>query len=147
MCKIRYIQREGDIVKKDCTIRMDNKEFDLVDKPYYIVKDENADSVSFMFHYLDVNEETTRVSENSFTLKYGTKTGRLLSLDIKRSAEEWVKLELWTSFGKVLMTSIQRDNLRKVHDSFEIIQRLYFNKYEEVEQEGIQQDDLVSFPQ
>lgn len=38
MCKLRYIHRVKGQVKKDQDIKLVNKDFDLVDRPYYIIR-------------------------------------------------------------------------------------------------------------
>jgi hypothetical protein len=133
MCKIRYIHRSDGLVKTDQIIKLENREFDIVDKPYYILRDDNAHLCVFTFYYLGVNENTGIKEDNIFCLKYGTETGRLDSLSVKVPENERVKLEFWTAFRKTISKNDSSEVLQKLQESFEITQRIYFDKFDVVE--------------
>ena len=129
MCKIRYIHRVKGLVESDQNVKIENKEFDLVDKPYYIVRDDEENSSLYSFHYLDINESRKSVVANCFTIQYGVETGRLLSLTVRLPLNGRVKYEQWASFRKQLLGDVNADISKKILESFDIVQRLYFEKY------------------
>ena len=133
MCKLRYIHRVEGLVKKDQDIKMANREFDLVDRPYYIIRDDDADSVKFTFHYLDVTEPEKKLSDGYFLLTYGEETGRLFSLSLRLEGQR-IKQEDWARFRKRISTDNTFYLQKKLQNSYDIIQRIYFERYDEVEE-------------
>ena len=145
MCNIRYIVKEKEVVVTDCQIKIGNKEFDLLDKPYFVLRNNNTQSVVFSFHYYEVEEETKIISYNPFSIQFGFITGRLLKMELATDSEKpneddnRIKLEQWSRFWneveKELENSFQISIVEKIKNSFDIVQKLYFNKYQVVEEQ------------
>lgn len=144
MCNIRYIVKEKEKIVSDCQIKIGNKEFDLLDKPYYVLRDNNTQSVVFSFHYYEVEEEIKTISHNSFSIQFGSITGRFLKMELAIDSEmpneddNRIKLEQWSRFWneveKKLENSYQSTIVERIKNSFDIVQKLYFNKYQIVEE-------------
>lgn len=144
MCTIKYIERVDNQVVSDRFIKTSNKDFDLIDKPYYVIKDTNASSVIFTFHYLEAEEEVGAFNDNNFRLRYGMITGRLLDLSIVCNKTDnvfpnnKVKLEYWScfenTFERDLRGGLSDERILKIKHAFEIIIKLYFEKFSIVEE-------------
>lgn len=143
MCSIRFIEKNDGKVTSDCLVKIGNKEFDLLDKPYYILRENNENGTIFLIHYLFVDENEKTFVRDPFRLKYGLITGRMLKLILSRNSsvltdESWVKLEMWDSlwshFEDNLKLNEQFEIIEKLKNAFEIIKRLYFGKYQTIEE-------------
>ena len=143
MCSIRYIEKNNGKVTSDCFVKIGNKEFDLLDKPYYILRENNENGTIFLIHYLIVEENEKTYIHDPFTLRYGLITGRMLKLILSTTSgvltdESWVKLEMWDSLWSHFEDNLKQNDkfeiIEKLKNAFEIIKRLYFGRYQAIEE-------------
>lgn len=130
MCKIRYIYREENQVLKDQQIKVRSKDFDLLNRPYYLVREDKIREIVYSIAYLKEDELDLKISENMFSLTYGKRTGRFKKLVIETTENEHIKNEYWERFRKFLNENIDKsiDN-EHISTAFEIIRKIYFNDY------------------
>lgn len=130
MCKIRYIYREENQVINDQQIKVGSKDFDLLNRPYYLVREDKKGEIVYSLAYLKEDELDLKISENMFSLTYGKRTGRFKELVIKTDENERIKNECWENFQKFFNENIDKsiDN-EHISSTFELIRKIYFEDY------------------
>ena len=128
MCKIRYIIRKKEEILEDKIIEVVNKDFNLLDKPYYIVKHEFDTKEKFSFSYLDENEKDKVLNDEHFKLTFGIQTGRLKELEINNNTH--IKNEYWEIFREHILISTSETIQRNIIHGFDIIKKIYFKQFE-----------------
>lgn len=131
MCKLKLISKRNSEIKNDCQVKLGDKEFNLLDKPYYVVESFEENRVTYTFHYMDKEEQQRETSDNYFSLIYGIFTGRIYTLIVKYSREKHVSNEKWENFHRNKLqisfnTDLAKSNLRL---GFSVIRKLYFLQY------------------
>lgn len=131
MCKLKLISKRNSEIENDCQVKLGNKEFNLLDKPYYVVESFEENRVTYTFHYMDKEEQQREISDNYFSLIYGIFTGRIYTLIVKFSREKHVSNEKWENFHRNKLqisfnTDLAKSNLRL---GFSVIKKLYFLQY------------------
>lgn len=131
MCKLKLISKRNSEIKNDCQVKLGDKEFNLLDKPYYVVESFEENRVTYTFHYMDKEEQQRETSDNYFSLIYGIFTGRIYTLIVKYSREKHVSNEKWEKFHRNKLqisfnTDLAKSNLRL---GFSVIRKLYFLQY------------------
>lgn len=135
MCRLKLISKRNSAIVNDRQVKLGDKEFNLLDKPYYVVESSEENRVVYTFHYMDKGEEQRKVSDDYFALFYGVLTGRIYTLIVKSPQGSHVSNEHWETFRReILQTGFDSDlaksNLRL---GFGVIKKLYFLQYEVVE--------------
>lgn len=135
MCKLKLISKRNSEIKNDRQVKLGDKEFNLLDKPYYVVESFEEYRVIYTFHYMDKEEQQRETSDNYFSLTYGIFTGRIYTFIVKSSKEKHISNENWETFRHNKLqndfdTDLAKSNLRL---GFSVIKRLYFTQYEVVE--------------
>ncbi len=134
MCKIKLICKKDSEVISDNQVCISGKEFEILDKPYYVVKSEIDAQVDFIFHYIDTNEDRRIINNEYFRLTFGWATGRLYAFTIK--SIEHVANELWENFNsdyiqkEVFNSDLAKNNLKI---GYGVVKKIYFNKIEILE--------------
>lgn len=131
MCKLKLISKRNSEIKNDCQVKLGDKEFNLLDKPYYVVESFEENRVTYTFHYMDKEEQLRETSDNHFSLIYGIFTGRIYTLIVRFSKEKHVSNEKWEDFRRNKLqisfnTDLAKSNLRL---GFSVIRKLYFLQY------------------
>lgn len=132
MCKLKYIIRQDNAVLSDQEIIINHRDFDLLHRPYYLLKNLDIGLIKFSFHYLDFSEERLVLSNDFFSIKYGSITGRLYSLTIITRAE--VENKIWDIFKEYLKVNARLETFahKRLLITFTIIKKIYFNNYKEL---------------
>ena len=135
MCRLKLISKRNSAIVNDRQVKLGDKEFNLLDKPYYVVESSEESRVVYTFHYMDKGEEQREVSDDYFALAYGVLTGRIYTLIVKSPQGSHVSNEQWETFRREILqtgfdTDLAKSNLRL---GFGVIKKLYFLQYEVVE--------------
>lgn len=130
MCKIRLIKKTKGEISFDNQIHVSGQEFEIIDRPYYVVESEEDNITSFSFHYLDADEQKKKTEDGPFELFFGISTGRLYSLKIKTDTH--IENIIWESLkDKIrnieLTSTIAENNLKT---GCNVVKNIYFNKFE-----------------
>lgn len=134
MCRIKLICKKNSEIISDNQVRISGKEFEILDTPYYVVKSEEGNSVSFIFHYLDATEDKKEVQDDKFKLTFGISTGRLYTFIVK--SNDHIANEFWESFKdnkmrmKIFNSTLAENNLRI---GYNVVKKIYFQKFEIIE--------------
>lgn len=131
MCKLKLISKRNSEIVNDRQVNLKGKEFNLLDKPYYVVESLEDNLVSYTFHYMDKEEEHQEASDDYFSLAYGKFTGRIYTFVVKSSRENHIPNKKWESFHRSILridfdTDLAKSNLKL---GFSVIQKLYFQDY------------------
>ena len=71
MCKLKLISKRNSEIENDRQVKLGDKEFNLLDKPYYVVESFEEYRVIYTFHYMDKEEQQRETSDNYFSHTYG----------------------------------------------------------------------------
>lgn len=137
MCTIRYLRKIPDSgIIDDSMVKISGKEYEVLDKPYYVVRTDLSNNSEFLFHYID-NSESSKVKSNDyFTITYGLLTGRIYKFVVNVPITQHVPNEIWEAYKKndisatVFSSEIAKNN---VIFGFSVIKKLYFKEYTKVE--------------
>lgn len=132
MCKLKLISKRNSEIENDCQVNLEGKEFNLLDKPYYVVESSDDNLVSYTFHYMDKDEEQRESSNDYFSLAYGILTGRIYAFIVKSSRESRIPNEKWALFYRTILqidfeTELAKSNFKL---GFNVIKKLYFSQYQ-----------------
>ena len=135
MCRLKLISKRNSAIVNDRQVKLGDKEFNLLDKPYYVVESSEESRVVYTFHYMDKGEEQREVSDDYFAISYGVLTGRIYTLIVKYPGEVHVSNEHWEAFRREILqtgfdTDLAKFNLRL---GFGVIKKLYQEQYEVVD--------------
>lgn len=135
MCQLKLISKRDSEIENDRQVNLGGKEFNLLDKPYYVVESLEENQVSYTFHYMDKEEDQRESSNDYFSLVYGMLTGRIYTFIVKSPRKNRIPNEKWESFRRNILqigfdTDLASSNLKL---GFSVIQKLYFTKYHVVE--------------
>ena len=135
MCRLKLISKRNSAIVSDRQVKLGDKEFNLLDKPYYVVESSEENRVVYTFHYMDKGEQQRKVSDDYFALFYGVLTGRIYTLIVKSPQGSHVSNEHWETFRREILQTgfdfdLAKSNLRL---GFGVIKKLYFLQYEVVE--------------
>ncbi len=131
MCRIKLIRKKNSEIVSDEQVRISGKEFEILDKPYYVVQSEIDNQIDYIFHYIDTNEERHTVNNQYFELVFGLSTGRLYTFTVKST--EHIPNVLWENFNgnsiqvEELCSDLAKSNLKI---GFNVVKNIYFNKIE-----------------
>lgn len=131
MCRLKLIRKKNLVIEDDHQIKLGEKEFNLLDKPYYVVESSEEWCVVYTFHYMDKTEDQREITDEHFQLIYGIFTGRIYSFVVKSRKEDHVPAEAWESFRKEKLLKIFETNLAKsnLQLGFSVIKKLYWGDY------------------
>lgn len=132
MCQLKLISKRNSEIENDRQVNLGGKEFNLLDKPYYVVESSENNLVSYTFHYMDKDEEQQESSNDYFSLAYGILTGRIYTFIVKSSRERRIPNEKWALFHRTILqidfdTKLAKSNLKL---GFNVIKKLYFSQYQ-----------------
>lgn len=132
MCQLKLISKRNSEIENDRQVNLGGKEFNLLDKPYYVVESSENNLVSYTFHYMDKDEEQQESSNDCFSLAYGMLTGRIYTFIVKSSRERRIPNEKWALFHRTIRqidfdTELAKSNLKL---GFNVIKKLYFSQYQ-----------------
>lgn len=132
MCQLKLISKRNSEIENDRQVNLGGKEFNLLDKPYYVVESSEDNLVSYTFHYMDKEEEQRKSSNDYFSLAYGMFTGRIYTFIVKSSRESRIPNEKWALFHRTILridfdTELAKSNLKL---GFNVIKKLYFSRYQ-----------------
>lgn len=132
MCQLKLISKRNSEIENDRQVNLGGKEFNLLDKPYYVVESSENNLVSYTFHYMDKDEEQQESSNDYFSLAYGILTGRIYTFIVKSSRERRIPNEKWALFHRTILqidfdTELAKSNLKL---GFNVIKKLYFSQYQ-----------------
>ena len=137
MCTIRYLRKIPDSgIIEDSMVKISGKEYEVLDKPYYVVRTDLSNNSEFLFHYIDNSESSKVISNDYFTITYGLLTGRLYKFIVNIPINQHVPNEIWELYKKndicatVFSSEIAKNN---VIFGFGVIKKLYFKDYTKVE--------------
>lgn len=135
MCQLKLISKRNSEIENDRQVNLGGKEFNLLDKPYYVVESSENNLVSYTFHYMDKDEEQQESSNDYFSLAYGMLTGRIYTFIVKSSRERRISNEKWALFHRTICqidfdTELAKSNLKL---GFNVIKKLYFSQYQVIE--------------
>lgn len=137
MCQIRYIKKTPTGVTSDCFVKISGKEYEILDKPYYVVRTDNESSIEFIFHYIDNNECNDDITSENLQLFYGKKTGRIYKFCIT-NINMHISNILWENFrkDKIEKLSIESEiSKNNIIFSYNVIKKLYFDDYQIITQD------------
>lgn len=132
MCQLKLISKRNSEIENDRQVNLGGKEFNLLDKPYYVVESSENNLVSYTFHYMDKDEEQQESSNDYFSLAYGILTGRIYTFIVKSSRERRIPNEKWALFHRTILqidfdTELAKSNMKL---GFNVIKKLYFSQYQ-----------------
>ena len=132
MCQLKLISKRNSEIENDRQVNLGGKEFNLLDKPYYVVESSENNLVSYTFHYMDKDEEQQESSNDYFSLAYGMLTGRIYTFIVKSSRERRIPNEKWALFHRTILqidfdTELAKSNMKL---GFNVIKKLYFSQYQ-----------------
>ena len=132
MCELKYIERQGDTVIADRKIEIKHTNFDLLHRPYFLLKTIGSSSCTYSFYYLDAFEDVEYLSDSIFSLKYGKLTGRLYSIIVSTTND--VHNKLWEDFKEVIKQKIglHAEKVDRVVKSYILIRKIHYNDYKEL---------------
>lgn len=134
MCRLKLISKRNSAIVNDRQVKLGDKEFNLLDKPYYVVESSEENRVVYTFHYMDKGEEQREVFDDYLALAYGVLTGRIYTLIVKSLQGSHVSNVHWEAFRREILqisfdSDLAKSNLKL---GFSVIKRLYFSQHEVV---------------
>jgi len=132
MCKLRFITRRENKVVSDCVLKINSKDFSLLNKPYYLVKVEEENNIKYIFNYLDEERRFEEEKNDCFLISYGLE--RIKSLEVFGGSDNHIENSCWDEFEKHLLKKMkgkkQETFIENIILGFNILRKVYFKKYE-----------------
>ena len=132
MCKIRYIEKEGNKVSLDAIIKISGSDFDVLNKPYYVSRIKESEHETFLFRYQDEEKsQGVYCHDNRFEITYGCKTGRLYGLKIKCFLER-ISNRDWTNLEKEIGNAnlLEKPCVEVLLFGINIVLKIYQNQFQ-----------------